>query len=140
MKPTANNAESNDWLARRTRYRRVAFGSLVVGIVGFVLADVVNAPVVGVGVYWVGFVGFFAVRRWAPMTLFDERDCALERQASYDTLRLAAVGLVLLAPTAATLEEIGYYNTPPLVEGVLWGYAGLFAVFGVAYLARRYRP
>lgn len=136
----ANNSSEQDWLTRRTRYRRVAFGLLVAGITGFALADVANYPVIGVAIYWLGFVGFFAVRRWAPMELFDERDCSLERQASYDTLRLAAVALVLLAPTAATLEEIGYYAIPPIVEGAIWSYAGLFAVFGVAYLARRYRP
>lgn len=110
------------------------------GVAGFALADAVGYPVAGVGIYWLGFVGFFAARRWAPMSLADERDCALERQASYDAVRLIGVALVVLAPTAAALDEVGYYETPPAVEGAIWGQVALFAVFGAAYLVRRHRP
>jgi uncharacterized membrane protein len=135
-----NGSDGGDWLASRRRHRRLAFGVLVAGVLGFVLADALAYPILGVGVYWLGFAGFFAVRRWAPTALFDERDCALERRASYDTLRIAAVALVVLAPAAATLEDVGYFELPAPVEGAIWGYAVLFLVFGVAYLGRRYRP
>lgn len=138
MTRLTEGASEAGWLARRRRYRRLAFGILMGGVVGFAIADGTGYPVVGVGIYWLAFVGFFAVRRWAPVALFDERDCALERQASYDTVRLAGLALVVLAPTAAALEEVGYYETPPAVEGAVWGYVVLFAVFGVAYLGRRY--
>lgn len=133
-------SETGGWLARRRRYRRLSFGVLAACVLGFVLANRFGIPVIGVGVYWLGFVGFFAVQRWAPMALFDERDCALERRASYDTLRLAGLALVLLAPAAATLEAVGYYEIPTFVEGAIWGYAGLYLVFAIAYLGRRYWP
>lgn len=136
----AEDASDSGWLAKRRRYRRLSFGVLIAGTLGFVLADVAGYPVVGVGIYWLGFAAFFAVRRWAPMRLADERDCALERQASYDTIRIAGVALIVLAPTAATLQEVGYYEIPPVVEGAIWSCVALFAIFGVAYLARRYRP
>lgn len=136
----AEAASESEWLTRRRRYRRLAFAVLIVGSLGFVLAGAVGHPVVGVGVYWLGFVAFFAVRRRAPMRLSDERDCALERQASYDTIRLFAVALVVLAPAAATLEEVGSYEIPPAVDGAIWSGVALFAVFGISYLVRRYRP
>jgi uncharacterized membrane protein len=134
------NATPPEWLTQRRRYRRLSFGVLLAGIVGIVLADAVGYPVVGVGLYWAGFVGFFAVRRWAPVELFDERDAALERRTSYDTIRIAAVALVVLAPTVATLEKVGSYETPPLLDGAIWGYVALFFLYGLVYLARRYRP
>ena len=128
------------WLARRRRYRRGAFGILAAGIAGFVIGISIDYPVVGVGIYWAGFVGFFAVERWSPVELFDERDCALERRASYDALRLTGAALVVLAPGASVLEETGRYEIPRAVEGAFLGYVVLFAVFGITYLVRRYRP
>lgn len=128
------------WLGRRRRYRRLAFGTLIAGIIGFLGASFLDYPGVGLGLYWLGFVGFFGVRRWAPMALFDERDLALERQSSYDTLRLAGIALITLAPATATLEEVSAYEIPAILEGAIWGYAALFVVFGASYLARRYRP
>lgn len=92
----------------------------------------------GSGVYWLGIVGFFAVRRTAPMTLFDERDLALERRASYDALRVAGVALVACAPAAGGLEGTGRLTVPPVVDGAIVGVAATFGVFGLAYLARRY--
>lgn len=135
-----SDSATGGWLDERRRYRRLSFGMLAAGLVGFVVANWIGFPITGVGVYWFGFVGFFVVRRWAPMELFDERDCAHERQASYDTLRLAGLALVALAPAAATLDEVGYYEIPPAVQGAIWSYAGLFIVFGTAYLGRRYWP
>jgi uncharacterized membrane protein len=128
------------WLARRRRYRRGAFGILAAGVVGFAIGVSIDRPVVGVGLYWAGFVGFFALKRWSPIELFDERDCALERRASYDAVRLAGVAMVVFAPGASVLEETGSYEIPRAVEGAFLGYVALFAVFGIAYLARRYRP
>lgn len=134
------DAAESDWLSRRRRYRRMAFGVLAAGAIGYVIAVAINYPIIGVGIYWLGFVGFFAVKWWVPITLFDERDCALERQASYDALRLVGVALIVLGPTAGTLAEIGYYELPPVAVGALFGGVALYAVFGISYLVRRYRP
>jgi hypothetical protein len=97
-----------------------------------------DADAGGSGVYWLGIVGFFAVRRAAPMTLFDERDLALERRASYDALRVAGAALVACAPAAGGLEGTGRLTVPPVVDGAIVGVAATFGVFGLAYLARRY--
>jgi len=135
--------DDTGWLARRRWYRRLLYGVLVAGIAGFVLAGRVGRPLLAVAIYWTAFLGFLGVRRFSPMVLFDERDVALERRASYDALRLAGVALIVGAPAAFVLAEAGFdgvSEAPPRIEGVLLGYAGLFVAFGVAYLARRYRP
>lgn len=138
MPADAAEPSGEDWLAARTRYRRLSMGSLLGGVAGLLIADAAGLPLVAVGVYWLGVVGFFAVRRAAPMTLFDERDCALERRASYDALRVVGGGLIVGAPAAAALEQMGRLTVPPVVDGALFGVAATFGVFGLAYLARRY--
>jgi uncharacterized membrane protein len=131
--------DDTDWLARRKRYRRLLYGVLGVGIVGFFLADRGGRPIVAVGIYWAGVLGFFAVRRFSSVALFDERDRTLERRASHDALRLAGAALIIAAPAAFALSETGRYEPPPPVDGVLLGYAALSIVFGAAYLLRRAR-
>jgi uncharacterized membrane protein len=132
-----NDRAGTDWLATRRRYRRMAFGMLVVGVIAFVAGDILDYPVAGLSLYWLGFLGFLAIQRWAPMRLFDERECTLERRASYDAVRVVAVVLIGLAPATATLEAVGEFETPATVQGALWGYVVLFVVFAVAYLWRR---
>lgn len=129
-----------EWLVRRRQTRRLTFGILLVGVVGFLLADAVGRPVLGVGIYWAGVLGFFAVRRWSDVSLADERDCELERRASYDALRIAAVALVVGAPATVVLREAGYLEFSPTLQGAIVGYIALFLVFGIAYVVRRYRP
>lgn len=135
----AAEPSGDDWLATRTRYRRLSLGSLVGGAAGFLFISTVGPPLAAVGVFWLGCVGFFAVRRVAPMTLFDERDRALEHRASYDTLRVVGAVLVVVTPVSLVLEENGWLTVPPVADGVLLGIAATFGVFGVAYVVRRYR-
>lgn len=138
MPADAAGPSGEEWLATRTRYRRLSMGSLLGGIVGLLTIDAVGPPLAAVAVYWLGVVGFFTIRRLAPMTLFDERDCALERRASYDALRVVGAALIVGAPAAAVLEQMGRLTVPPVVDGALIGIAATFGVFGLAYLARRY--
>ncbi|MFC6786315.1 DUF2178 domain-containing protein [Halobaculum halobium] len=120
-------------VAARRRYRRLLFGSIGVGVVANVALRLLSYPVAAEAVYWVGIVGFLAVWRFSPVTLFDERDAELERHASTVTLVVAAVVLVVGASGARTLSALGVYDAPPFVNGVLYGYVGLFVVFAVAY-------
>lgn len=138
MPADAADPSGDAWLATRTRYRRLSMGSLLGGIAGLFVVDAVGPPLAAVAVYWLGVGGFFAVRRAAPMPLFDERDRALERRASYDTLRVVGAALIIGAPAAAALERMGRLTVSPVVDGALAGIAASFGVFGLAYLARRY--
>ncbi|WP_073307669.1 DUF2178 domain-containing protein [Halobaculum gomorrense] len=120
-------------VSTRRRYRRLLFGSVGLGVAANVALRLLSYPVAAEAAYWVGIVGFLAVWQFSPVQLFDERDAELERRASTLTLVAAAVVLVLGASGARTLGALGVYDAPPFVEGVLYGYVGLFVVFAVAY-------
>lgn len=128
-------------LARKRRYRRLMVGSALGGVAGgLVFRGVLGYPLLGEAVYWLGIVGFLAVWRGTSVTLFDERDAALERRASHLTLTLFAGVLVVGAAAARVLSYTGAYAVPSEAWAVLWGYVAVFATFGVTYAWLRYRP
>lgn len=100
----------------------------------------VGYPLVGVGLYWLGFLAFFGIWRGTAVSLFDERDAAHERHASQLTITVIAVAGIVGWPALLVLEETGYYTIPPVLEGALLGYPVLGVVFGASYLWVRYRP
>jgi hypothetical protein len=117
------------------------FGFVAAGVVlGLTLREVLDAPLLGEAVYWVGIIGFLGVWWGTSVKLFDERDRSLERRASQLTLSIAAVVLVVGASAARVLSYTDAYAVPSAVWAALWGYVALFVTFGVAYTWLRYRP
>ncbi len=115
-------------------------GFVVVGtLLGLTLRELLGYPLVGETVYWLGILGFLAVWQGTSISLFDERDRALERRASHLTLSLFAVVLVVGASAARLLSYTNTYTVPVELWAVLWGYVALFVVFAVVYLGLRYR-
>jgi hypothetical protein len=113
------------------------FGGVAVALL---LREVLGYPLLSEAVYWVGILGFLAVWQGTSLTLFDERDRALERQASQFTLKLFAPVLVLAASAARVVPRVTSYAVPDAVVHALYGFVALYATFGVVYLALRYRP
>jgi|AntDeeMinimDraft_5_1070356.scaffolds.fasta_scaffold00132_33 tellurite resistance protein TehA-like permease len=140
MSTTPTGRNRHELLAKRRRYRRLMIGSIAVGVALSLLLRALDYPLVGEVVYWVGIVGFVAVWLATPVTLFDERDVALERRAAHLTLNAFAPVLVIGASAARILTHVGAYEVPATVWGALWGYFALFVTFGVAYGWLRYRP
>lgn len=128
---TSTDAPANDWLARRRNYRRIAFGALAAGVVGGLSLRLFDYPLVGEAVYLLGAVGFLAVWVGTDVSLFDERDAALERRASQLALFVLAPVLVLGASAVRVLPRVTDVTVPPIVQGVLYGWIAAFAVFGV---------
>ncbi|ERG87977.1 MAG: hypothetical protein J07HX5_00118 [halophilic archaeon J07HX5] len=114
-------------------------GSVLAGTVGFIAAESVGFPIVGVVLYWAGFAGFLAVWQGKSVTLFDERDCALERRAMYIAINSFALGIILLWPTMVVVSELNVYTPPPVFDGVLLAIAVQSGLFAVAYGWLRYR-
>jgi hypothetical protein len=135
----AAEASGSGRLARRRRYRRLMFGAVLAGTLGFVLADAAGYPLVGVGLYWAGFLAFLGVWRGTETTLFDERDRALERRAIAVTFTLTALVMIALWPTLLVLGETNVYTAPPVFDGALLTVSAQAVVFGVVYLWLRYR-
>jgi len=127
-------------LARQRFYRRLLVGFVVGGTaIGLVLREWFGYPLLGEVIYWLGIVGFLAVWWGSSMTLFDERDRALERRASQLTLTIFAVLLVVGASSVRVFSYAGLYEVPSVIWAVLWGYVALYGVFGVVYIGLRYR-
>ena len=137
---TQHATSGTDRLAKIRRYRRLMYGSVLLGSLGLIVASRLEFHLLAVGIYWAGVAAFFAIWRWTSVPLFDERDAMLERRASLLALQVvAAVGIVVI-PSAVALSELGYFEMPPAVEGAIYAYAALFVVFGVAYVWLRFRP
>lgn len=130
---------SGSRLARVRRYRRLMIGSVVGGTVGFVVAVSAGFPLVGVGLYWIGIVGWLAVWRGTSTPLFDERDRALERRAITLAFTLFAAALILLWPALVVSAELDVYTPPPAFDGVVIAGAVQGVLFTAAYLWLRYR-
>lgn len=114
-------------------------GCVLAGTAGFVSAESAGFPVVGVALYWVGFGGFLAVWQGTSVTLFDERDRALERRAIAIATTGFVLGMILLGPTLAVLSELGIYTPPAAFDGVLLTVAVQAGLFAVVYGWLRYR-
>lgn len=139
MTPTRNRATSNTLAARR-RYRRLLVAFLLGGVgVGLLLREGLGYPLLGEAAYWLGITGFLAVLFGAPVSLFDERDVALERRASHVTLTLAAVVLVLGASAARIVPRVTSYSVPDAVWPALYAVGSLYVAFAAVYLFMRVR-
>ena len=134
-----NDTEGRSRLELVRRYRRLMYGAVLAGVLGFLAADELGHPLVGLGVYWAGIIAFVGIWKGTSVQLFDERDASLERRASHATLQVAAVALVLGMTTLVVVNETTTGEIPERVWGAYLGISALFVVFGVVYLALRYR-
>jgi uncharacterized membrane protein len=134
-----NETDDRSRLDRIRRYRRLMYGSILVGVLGFVAGSELDYPLVGLAVYWAGILGFVAVWKGTSVTLFDERDAALERRASHVTLQVAGVVGVLTMTSMVVLEEATTTGVSERVWGGFLALSGLFVLYGVVYLFLRYR-
>ena len=140
MSPTDSHQTTTDWLSKRRLYRRLMSVLLLGGVgIGLVLRLLLERPLLGEAVYWVGVLGFLAVWFGSPVTLFDERDKALEQRASVLTLGVFAVVFPVSASAARVLSYTDTIEVPAEIWTVLWGYVALYGVFVGIYGWLRYR-
>lgn len=132
-------ADGTGRLAKIRRYRRLMYASILVGVVGFLVADELGYSLAGLAVYWAGIVSFFAIWKGTSVTLFDERDTALERRASHATIGVVGVVGVLTFTSLVALSELATVEIPAFVWTLYLGYAGLFVLWGAVYTVLKYR-
>lgn len=136
----STNPSATDRLSRRRTYRRLMFGCIAIAVLLGFGFRAVDRPVLGEAVYWLGILGFFGIWFASPLSLFDERDRALERRASLLAIQVVGAVLVLGASAGRLGVALDLFTLPTAVWGALYGYVGLFVVFGVAYAWIKYRP
>ncbi len=132
---TETNRSTEHRIERRRRYKRLGFVCLAVGIAGLLVGSYLDQYLIGVLIYWAGFFGMLGVWRFSPITLWDERDTAIEREASDYTLGVFAFVLVLGAPSGIVLEVGGVFTLPEAFHGAVWALVAVYTVFGIIYTA-----
>lgn len=139
MPMTPTESGGHELLARQRRYRRIYYASVAVGVGGFLAADYLGYPLVGVAIYWAGILAMVGVWKGTSLQLFDEREVALEERATRTALNLLAFVLILGVPALTVLQEVGYLTITPRMSGMIWGLLTPYVVFGVVYVVYRYR-
>lgn len=130
---------TTDWLATRRRYKQLMYGLLGVGLLGLFAGYSFDQFIVGVIIYWAGFFGMIGIWQLSPVTLYDERETAIERKASDYTLGVFAFVLVVGWPGGLALEEAGVMTLPPTFVGAMWALVAVYTVFSLIYTVLRRR-
>ena len=133
------DADGANHLAKIRRYRRLMYASILVGVVGFLALDEVGYSLAGLAVYWAGIASFFGIWKGTSVTLYDERDTALERRASHATIGVVGVLGVLTFTSLVVLGETTTTEVPEFVWTLYLGYAALFVLWGAVYTVLKYR-
>lgn len=115
------------------------YGSLLGGVLGFVIAVEVGYQLVGLAVYWVGILVFVGIWKGTSVQIFDERDVSLERSASLLTLKIAGVVGVLWMSALVVVNTATAVEVPDRISGGFLTLSGLFILYGTVYLALRYK-
>jgi H+/Cl- antiporter ClcA len=137
---TQTRTSDSNPLGKQRKYRRLLFGVLLGGVaVALLLREVLGYPIVSEVVYWIAVLGFFGGLFGSSVTLFDERDKALEERASRWTLTILAPILAVTASVGRLLPQVSDYALPEAVWPVLYGFIGVYVLFAVVYGVLRVR-
>jgi hypothetical protein len=124
------------------RYRRLIKGVFAVGIASLFAATAVDRPLPGLVVYAAAVVGgvgmTFYLKYGSPVVLQDERDAALERQASHVVFQLFGYAGLFGFVALFLLDAVGRSALSSTAETLLYAYAAIFLTWGGVYLALRY--
>jgi len=140
MVPASERTTENRRIEERRRYNDRINASIGIGFAGFVGATVAwiltDEPLVlyaGLAVYWLGCLGMGIAYWRSPVSLNDELERRIEREASQTTLTFVAVVTIIGVPADVVLSSTGVYTAPPAIRGAIWGYLLVILVFVAAH-------
>jgi len=115
--------------------RSVGFGvaSLLIAMAAWRLTDQQLVLFAGLGLYWLGAIGMWVGYWYSPVSLRDEFEQHMEREASQATSTFIAAVVIIGIPADVVLSTTGVYTAPAAVRGAIWGYLLLMIVFGAAH-------
>jgi hypothetical protein len=95
----------------------------------------------GVGLYWLGALGMGIGYWYSPVSLKDEFEQQMEREANQAVSMFIAAVTIIGIPADVVLSTTGVYTAPAAVRGMIWGYLLLVFVFGAShwYVKRQYK-
>ena len=127
-------------IAKREQYskwinRSVGFGvaSIFVATGAWMLTDEPLVLFAGLGLYWLGCLGMAVGYWYSPVSIRDEFEQRMEREASRVTLTVITVVSIIGIPADVVLSTTGVYTAPAALRGAIWGYLLLTAIFCAAH-------
>ncbi len=135
---------------QRRRYREVMNRSMGLGVAGFLGATALSVVAsegsadlfafAGVGLYYLGIVGYLVIWQRTGVRLFDEREAQIERRTGHIVWSLVTFVAIFGLPADLVLDATGAVDVPLAIRGAIWGYALLIAVGLIVYgyVERRY--
>lgn len=130
---------------KREQYKKWINWAVGFGVASFFLATgawmLTDEPVVlfaGLGLYWLGCLGMAIGYWYSPVSVRDELEQRMEREASQTTITFVVAVAIIGLPADVVSSTTGVYTAPPAVRGAIWGYFLLILIFGAAHwLAKR---
>lgn len=119
-------------------YRRSYIGIWLIGTLTFVGLIVAGYPVVGAVEFGLAALVAINLHRRYEGPLFDERDDAIIKEASANTLLTFGVISGVFFPTMTALHALDIHQWPTWLTPIAWFVTGLFLVFGVNILMARW--
>jgi hypothetical protein len=115
--------------------RAVGFGvaSFFIATAAWMLTDEPVVLFAGLGLYWLGCLGMGIGYWYSPVSVRDELELRMEREASQTTLTFVAAMVIIGIPADVVLTSTGVYTAPAWIRGAIWGYLLLIFIFGAAH-------
>lgn len=135
-------------IKKREQYSEWINRSVEFGVASFFIASAVwiltEEPLVlfaGLGLYWLGCLGMSLGYWYSPISIRDELEQRIEREASQTTLTFVAIVGIIGLPAEVVLTTTGVYTAPAAIRGAIWGYALLIAIFTAThwFVKRQYK-
>ena len=137
----------NSVLSKRQKYRKWISTSVGIGVAGFFIANTLwlftemdSALYAGLAIYWLGCLGMGVGYIKTPVSISDELEEHMIRDANNITTVFILIVTILGLPADVVLSATGLYTVPAEVRGLLWGYMLLILVFVASnwYVERQY--
>jgi uncharacterized membrane protein len=109
--------------------RRTYVGLWAVGTVLYVALLLAGQVLAGVAAFALFGVGAMAYHRSHERPMLDERDASVLETASANTVRLLGVGSVVVFPTTAALDALGYVSWPTWLTPIALFVAAVWVVW-----------
>lgn len=130
---------------KREQYQKWINWAVGLGVASFFIATaawmLTEEPVVlfaGLVLYWLGCLGMVVGYWHSPVSVRDELEQRMEREASQTTLTFVTAVAILGLPAKVVLSTTDVYTAPAAVQGAIWGYMLLILIFAAAHwVARR---
>lgn len=112
---------------KREQYKKWIHWAVGFGVASFVIATAAwiftDEPLVlfaGLGLYWLGCLGMGLGYWYSPVSVHDELEQRMEREASQTTLTFVSVVVIIGIPAEVVLNVTGVYTAPAAIRGAIW--------------------